>query len=358
MAKKILLIATRQIGDVLLVTPLLRSLRNAYPTAIIDILVYQGKGEILIGNPDYNNLISVTEHPSFSEYKILFKQIFRRYNLAISTLAGDRPLLYAILAATKRIAIVPPKRWQDAWKRLLVNAWTELDDYCIPTVVQNLRLADLLNITRCYTVVTPQLNDSIQILNKLLSFNWQEHDFAVLHLVPLRRYKCWTIAGWRDLIEHLTHKKLHVVLTGGNDKLELEYIQNVILNMPNTVINVAGKLRFAEVAQLIKTSKIYIGPDTSITHLAAATGTMTVALFGPTNPQKWAPWPYNYNSDISFQRKGSQRINNVLLLQGSGDCVPCHQEGCDHHRESSSRCLEQLDSATVIKAIENLDGNS
>ncbi|HHB92017.1 MAG TPA: lipopolysaccharide heptosyltransferase, partial [Thioploca sp.] len=61
---KILLIATRQIGDVLLVTPLLRSLRKAYPKAIIDILVYENKGEILVGNPDYDNLITITEHPN------------------------------------------------------------------------------------------------------------------------------------------------------------------------------------------------------------------------------------------------------------------------------------------------------
>ena len=355
MPKKILFIATRQIGDVLLVTPLLRSLRYAYPQAIIDILVYTGKGEILIGNPDYNKLISISEHPNFKEYKQLLKQIFKRYDLAISTLAGDRPLIYAILAASKKIAIVPPKRWQDAWKRLLVNAWTELDDRCTPTVVQNLRLADLLNIPRHYEVVVPQLDDSVQILDKLLPFDWQVQNFAVLHLVPLRHYKRWTINGWQDLIKYFTNKKFHVVLTGGSEQSELDYIQNVILKMPNTVINVAGKLRFAEVAKLIKLSKIYVGPDTSITHLAAATGTLTVALFGPTNPQKWSPWPYNYNSNIPFQRKSSyQKINNVLLLQGYGHCVPCHQEGCEQHRESSSSCLEELTSSTVIKAIDNL----
>ena len=351
---KILLIATRQIGDVLLVTPLLRSLRKAYPKAIIDILVYENKGEILVGNPDYDNLITITEHPNFAEYKILFKRIFNHYNLAISTLTGDRPLFYAILAASKRVAIVPQKRWQDAWKRLLIHAWIEIDDHYTPTVIQNLRLADLLNIPRCYEVVVPQLNDSAIILDKLIPFNWRRTDFAVLHLLPLRNYKRWTVTGWRNLIQYLLNKKLSVVLTGGNDIQEIEYIKNVGLNMPNTVINIAGKLRFAEVARLIQTSKIYIGPDTSTTHLAAATGTPTVALFGPTNPQKWGPWPYNYNSEIAFQRQGSQQINNVFLIQGNGDCVPCHQEGCDQHRQSNSRCLEELDSNMVIKVVEDM----
>jgi len=46
-ANKILIIATRRLGDVLLVTPLLRSLRNAYPKAQIDILVYKNTAAIL-----------------------------------------------------------------------------------------------------------------------------------------------------------------------------------------------------------------------------------------------------------------------------------------------------------------------
>jgi heptosyltransferase-3 len=36
----------------------------------------------------------------------------------------------------------------------------------------------------------------------------------------------------------------------------------------------------------------------------------------------------------------------------NGDCKPCHEEGCDHHRQSESRCLEELDSVKVIRAIE------
>ena len=114
---KILLIATRQIGDVLLVTPLLRSLRNAYPKAQIDVLVYEHKGGMLEGNPDFNQLISVAEHPTINQYKTLLRNIFKRYELAISTLPGDRPILYALLAAPQRVSIVPKARWQDRWKR-------------------------------------------------------------------------------------------------------------------------------------------------------------------------------------------------------------------------------------------------
>ncbi len=333
--RKILLIATRQIGDVLLVTPLLRSLRRGYPDSIIDVLVYDNKGGMLEGNPDYNNLISVAEHPNFSQYKILFKRIFRRYDLAVSTLGGDRPLIYALLAARKRVSLVPAKRWQDAWKRWITAAYAELDNDNTHTVIQNLRLADLLGIKRYYQIVIPKADDSV--LNNY--FDWQQVRFAVLHLLPMWHYKRWTISGWCQLIDYLLKMDLYVVLTGGNSEVEKTYINNVLLiQQSDNIINLAGKLRFSDVAELISNSQVYVGPDTAVTHLAAATGTKTIALYGPTNPVKWAPW---------------SEKNNVVLVQGVGDCVPCHQEGCERHKQSFSRCLEQLDSSVVIRAIKN-----
>lgn len=388
-ANKILLIATRQIGDVLLVTPLLRSIRRAYPNAVIDVLVYDNKGGMLEGNPDYNTLISVAEHPNFKQYKTFFKQIFRRYDLAISTLPGDRPLTYALLAAPKRVAIVPPRcgnpqlsnkpsllnnfsdskkprllnklgfRWftdlksvRSALKRFIVHAWTELDNQNTHTVIQNLRLADLLDIERCYSIVIPQTPDSIEVLNQRLPFAWQTQPFAVLHILPMWHYKRWTLTGWLQLIDYLIKAGLRVVLTGGGSPNETAYLKKAMLHQPETVINLAGQLRFAHLTKLISTGKVYIGPDTAVTHLAAATGTPTIALYGPTNPLKWAPWPHQHALDKTpFKHQGTQQVGNVLLVQGTGDCVPCHQEGCEQHKQSHSRCLEELDSSVVIEAV-------
>lgn len=350
---KILLIATRQIGDVLLTTPLLRSLRRAYPAATLDVLIYKNCEGILEGNPAVNALIPISEYPSLREYFALGQKIFRRYELAISTLAGDRPILYALSAAPLRAAIVPPKSWQSAWKRQFVQNWVELDNWETHTVVQNLRLADALGIPRCYEIGLPQLPDTEDFLDKKVPFAWRTQAFAVLHLFPKWRYKQWTRHGWAQLIGYLLQKPLRIVLTGSSDPDELSYIQSVINIVRPPLVNLAGQLRFSEVARLIQASVLYVGPDTAVTHLAAATGTPTVALYGPTNPLKWAPWPCGYAQEKPpFAKVGSQQNGNVLLIQGVGDCVPCHQEGCDRHRQSHSMCLETLTGATVIQAID------
>jgi len=44
-------------------------------------------------------------------------------------------------------------------------------------------------------------------------------------------------------------------------------------------------------------------------------------------------------------------VNNVSLIQGRGDCVPCHLEGCDRHQQSRSQCLDELLPQQVKEAI-------
>jgi heptosyltransferase-3 len=105
--KSILLVATRQIGDVLLVTPLLRSLRLAYPNAVIDVLVYTNKGGMLEGNLDCNSVIESDEHPNWQGYWRLLRRITKRYDLAITTQANDRGHMYALIAGRKRIGLLP-----------------------------------------------------------------------------------------------------------------------------------------------------------------------------------------------------------------------------------------------------------
>jgi len=356
-AQSILVIATRHIGDVLLTTPLLRSLRFAYADARIDALVYHWTAGILDGNPDVNNLITVNQDPHFQEYAALVKKTFRRYDLAVSTLTSDRPILYAFWAAPQRVSLVPPYRLNDAWKRWITQAWVELDDWDTHTVIQNLRLCDVLDIPRHYDVVVPESAHDSDTLGSLVPFPFQTTPYAVFHMVPLRFYKRWTIQGWQTVAKHLDAMGLRIVIVGGSDKEEADCVQQFVQVCSSKAVDLTGKLKFSETAKLIGSCKLYVGLDTAVTHLAAATGAPTVALYGPTNPVKWAPWPHGFREDRNpFKRTGSQQVGNVVLVQGSGECVPCHEEGCDHHRQSKSRCLEGLDGATVIRAIEKALG--
>jgi heptosyltransferase-3 len=166
---------------------------------------------------------------------------------------------------------------------------------------------------------------------------------VVLHPHPQWTYKQWTSEAWIELGHYLHELGLTLVLSCGPAQQELDYVAAIQSELPEGTINLAGLVSLAQLATIISKAKLYIGPDTGITHLAAATGIPVLALFGPTNPVKWAPFPVNYQSELNpFNKIGDQHVNNVYLIQGEGACVPCDLEGCDRHQQSRSLCLDTL----------------
>ena len=101
-----------------------------------------------------------------------------------------------------------------------------------------------------------------------------------------------------------------------------------------------------------RAARLFVGPDTSTTHLAAAAGCPTVALFGPTDPRIWGPWPAGglaapWNASGAIQQRG-----NVVLVQNPLPCLPCQLEGCERHVGSASVCLQELAPEQVLAGID------
>ncbi len=351
--KAVLLIATRLIGDVLLNTPLLRSMRMAWPEARIDVLVFKGAGSILQGNPDCTSVIELATKPSFLETISLIRRLFRRYELAVTTQGGDRPHWLMLFAASQRVGLVGETGWKSAWKQTLSDCIL-LDNLHTHTVVQNLALADRLGLKLSYEVVPPCDPEGENELARLLSFDWRKTPFVVLHPYPSLKYKQWTTAGWIGLIEHFIQLGMRVVLSGGPDPEEVYNCAELAKSRPALITDLSGKTHFSSLATLLRLAECYVGPDTSTTHLAAACGTPTLALFGPSNPVKWGPWPKDCEISPSpwvMKSEGWQTCKNVVLLQGIGECVPCFHEGCGRKRESISECLTGLTLQRVKGAL-------
>jgi heptosyltransferase-3 len=354
--QRILVIITRRIGDVLLSTPLIHSLKLAWPNSEIDTLVFANTASVLTGNPDITRIITIPERPSAIEHLKFFTNIWHKYDLSISTLSGDRPTIYAWAAGKYRVGLLENKSNQ-YWKRILLDAWLPFDNEQTHTIAMYLAIAKSLNILPSTEVILKWNEPQAKHIRQLIDI---EKPYAVLHIYPKFSYKMWHEQGWIELAKWLESQGLQLILTGSPAADEMAYIANIFAKFPANSINLAGKLDLGATAYLLKQAKIYVGPDTSISHIAAAMGTPSVALFGPSNPVKWGPWPRGQALTKSpFLLKGTQTVGNVTIIQGHGlknskDCVPCFEEGCERHIDSSSECLQSLTAATVIEAVKKL----
>lgn len=344
---RILVVVLRRLGDVLLTTPLIRSLRRAWPDARIAALVFAGTEGILTGNPDLDDVIVMPARPTTAQSLALGRRLRGRFDLAVSTQSGDRPTFFALLAGRRHLAPVTARTNGRIFRMLLsrsipaqppASGTHRVDDV--------LRLADALGIARVGQVVCPG-GGTVPPL--------PGGPYAVIHAAPMFRYKQWHVDGWRALARALAARGLMVIATGGPAAAEREYLE-AVWNGDTVVRRLDGALGWPDLAATIAAAKVYIGPDTSVTHLAAATGCPTVALFGPTDPRLWGPWPAvgldaPWSAADTIQRRG-----NVWLVQNPLSCLPCQLEGCERHVGSFSQCLDELASAAVIGAVDSAIG--
>lgn len=367
--KRVLFIATRQIGDVLITTPLISKARALWPDAEFHFLGYRGKLDMLKGNPDIQEWIETSDRPSLSEYWRLFCKIFQRYDLAFVTQPSDRAYFYGSIAALRRVGVVgthPQGKGKDsknAWKKAISMHTVEVDYFHQHVIVEKLRLLEPFYSSPAIANkalfedgvwVTPPAAETLnpKIANQLRA------PYVVIHPGPLTAYKRWPLGHWKAVIEWLSSQGLQVVLSASPAQQDLNLNRDIISLINDSsrasVIDTQGQLSLAQAGTLLRNALFYIGVDTSISHLAAACNTKMIALFGPTPPSNFGPWPNGFTGTAPYHLRAlSQTVGNVTILQGPGECVPCRKAGCDDHVNSRSECLNLLEPKEVIAAAKS-----
>jgi heptosyltransferase III len=352
---RILVVALRRLGDVLFATSLTASLRRAFPGAAIDVLVFEDTAGILSGNPDINRIVTMPARPSFWQGVSLAMRLVKRYDLAVSTQTGDRPTLFTLIAGRHHVG--PIETGTRGMLRGLALSRSVVTLPGLHRLEHVLRLADALGIARVEHLVCPSgvpVSDTPEHAPKGQRENGTR-PYAVIHTAPMFQYKRWTADGWRALATHLCTRGLRVVATGGPAPEERAYLDLIWADHPE-VERRDGQLSWPELAALLSGAQVFIGPDTSVTHLAAATGCPTIVLFGPTDPRIWGPVPAG-GLDAVWEASGTlQCRKNVWLVQHPLPCLPCQNEGCERHVLSFSRCLDELQPVQVQNAVDQALG--
>ena len=373
--KKVLFIATRQIGDVLVTTPLIQQARELWPEAEFHFLGYRGKLDMLKGNPDIAELIETSDRPGFGEYLSLFNRLFQRYDLAIVTQPSDRAYFYGLVAAFRRVGVLgghpqglteqdkakkSKSDKQNAWKKAICLHTVDVDYFGQHVITEKLRLLEVFykNVQDLFSKPISVVPPAGEALTPVIASQLRS-PYVVVHPGPLTAYKRWPLAYWQTLVTWLTQQGWQVALSASPAKQDLQLNQDIVSLLDEAtrqnVVNAAGKLSIPQARSLIQGAHLYIGVDTSITHLAAACNIPTVALFGPTPPSNFGPWPNGFIGKQPYQlRARTQTVGNVTILQGPGECVPCRKAGCEDRPDSRSECLDLLEPNQVIEAIEKI----
>lgn len=346
-----LIVSLRYIGDVLLSTVLSRSIRAAFPDATVDFLVFRGTEIVLEGNPDVRRVITVV--PGSRRIDDLAAG-WGKYDVAIGANASDRTAFQAIARGKRSIGFVDPrpKEW---WKKIAYTHYSTYDPslHVVESLLSRLRFPGIPPIPEvCVPFTGPDLDAARTAAGP--------GDFVLLHPYTRWEYKKWPSERWVEICRRIEDEKgiraLFTVAPGDMERrIELEIRKGGIAEDRFLL----APLTFGQLAALISQASVYVGVDTVVTHMAAALGRRTVAIFGPTPPWRWGPWPNGHTGANPYPRRGGiQRQGDIVIVQKDWDCAACDRMGCEHRRDSGSRCLVELSVEEVFGETSRLIGSN
>lgn len=167
-----------------------------------------------------------------------------------------------------------------------------------------------------YRSLLRALNIPVGSAPQSLNHSWQKErtgNHIVFHLWPggtKSHLKEWAFQNWQMLAEKiLSQEKCQILLTGGpgDSSRNEEFLQSLPTSLRSSFKNVSGTT-FAQTLLTLQSSRLVISVNTGIMHVAAALGTPTVGLHGPTNPIRWGPVGVRTRAVLS-QQAGAGSLN-------------------------------------------------
>jgi len=340
----ILIIQLGDIGDVVLTTPTIRAVKQAHPSARVSILVRESFGSLLRADPSLDEVIELAKggdsffHMLREQVRFVLRLRQARYDLVLHLRTGDRGAILTLLTgARERVGwgVGPGQYWKPFCYTKAIRNSPPGPPTVHPGANQSLRMVRAIGMDTADS--TPRLHVAPADCKRavdLLAECGLAPDGPWITINPFARwkYKEWDGGKWREVIDRLWDAhRFSAVLIGS--RKETAACADIVAGREGRVFNLAGKTSLGELAAVLSLSRLHLGVDSAAPHIAAAVGTPTVTIHGPTD---WRAW-----------RIADDRHR---MITPAMDCVPCNRKGCDD--TGRSRCLEELDVATVIQVVE------
>ncbi|MHA1833305.1 MAG: glycosyltransferase family 9 protein [Candidatus Baldrarchaeia archaeon] len=321
-------------------TPTLKNLRLNFKNAHIalflinkyvsGIIKKELVDEIIILPRNFVEIINVILELRREHFDLSFTVLPRTYSLM-------KPLVVLITALiSAKIRVGHCSREESSIFRSVFNCRVYVDEDK-HEVERDLDLLRSLNLPIFTKTISIPCADNEEVSSFFMRHGISDSDFIIgIHsgAGTLTSKKCWPISNFIEMSKILIRDcKAKIIIVGGNK--EAKVATRISETIGKNAFSAAGQFTLSETAAIIKKCKLFITNDSGPMHIAVAVKTPVIAIFGPTDPVKNAP----YN------------IKHLCIVNKKSKCRPCYQDLSKIVRCKYPHCIKSITTKDVIKGV-------
>lgn len=333
--KKILIIQTAFIGDVVLITSMLETIHHHHPNASLTVLVRKGNEALFHEHPFVQKII-VWDKQS-NKYLNWIRILFQLRSLHFDTVINVQRYAATGLWTGLSNAAVKIGFDKNPFSFLFTHAVkhneVKTDQHEIHRNHELLKVIDSFSTTLS---LKPKLYPSTADYLKIK--NYQNEPYICIAPASVWFTKQFPMESWVQLIEEIPFNGPIYIMGGKGDQLLADQILNKINNLKKTgVLNMAGKFSFLASAALQQNAVINYVNDSAPMHFASAMNAPVVAIYCSTVPE----FGYGPLSDTSF----------IVQTKKEVVCRPCGIHGKSQCPLKHFDCAKTIELADLIKPL-------
>lgn len=336
--KRILIVRTDRLGDVLLSTPVIKALREEFPQSYIAMLVSSYSKDAVEGNPYLDEVILLDkerEHKNWlRSFKLVRKIKKKKFDLALVLHPTNRAHLMVFLSGIPRRIGYDRKLGfllTDRIKHAKQLGERHESEY-------SLDLARYLGIepddNKLFMPIIPESEKWVRELFRQEGIN-ETDKLLALNPAASCPSKIWPTERFARLADRLAQKYGFKVLVIASAK-DSGLAANLIQHMRSSAINLAGKTSVTQLASLLKRCQLFISNDSGPVHIACAVDTPVISIFGRNQ------------AGLSPKRWGPQGARSKILHKAS--CLECLAHNC----QKEFACLKAISVDDVVSAVDSI----
>jgi ADP-heptose:LPS heptosyltransferase len=307
--KSILIIDLKRIGDLIMDTPTIRTLKQHY-NADISILVPEDMKEILYNNPNLKNIYTSKEEiKEIFDLGILLYPGNKEYSNFLKNVAKFR-------MGIRKSGLTEPKGYH-------------LHRKTIPTFKIKHKIDDNLDVIKPLT--TKDKHTELYLKKETTKYK----DYFIINPIS-KTHPTLSKEKFAILADKVQDKyKKNIIFTGAKE--DIPFIESIQHLMKNKSINLAGKTTLQEYFSLVKNSSFVISIDTSAPHVAAAFNIPVISIFSAGDKKIW--YPYSKNS---------------IAIQSKNTCTACMKSECSLKGKYYLECVKPISVEYILNQLSKL----